>query len=340
MGGSQCKCQNCKNEPNDVFLNDVIYNEGYEELGIEEDNNNEHKEEVKEKECKTNALTKNNTTEQIEGNKGQTNENETPQAIEGEIDNKQEEELKKEEEQKEQREQCNNNNIKEEENLPKEENNKENEEIKEQKEDEIIQVKEMTQENNNIQCDKKSVKKANNKRAKSRPKARNNSKPKHLLNNNISLSTLLTDKKINSLDDNEIVFSSNLQKMLNNFDKKTVNYSDRFCIITKQHFSYYSTKESFMTMKKPLCKLPIKYITKIEQELIDNSTLYFCIVFQLNEETNSLMKQINSFSVINNEEGSNNIEEGMLGFRSDNNEIILKWVGILNYFVNKNKSEQ
>ena len=95
-----------------------------------------------------------------------------------------------------------------------------------------------------------------------------------------------------------------------------------------------------MTMKKPLCKLPLKYITRIEQELIDNSTLYFCIVFQLNEETNSLMKQINSFSVINNEEGSNNIEEGMLGFRSDSNEIILKWVGVLNYFVNKNKSEQ
>lgn len=340
MGGSQCKCQNCKNEPNDVFLNDVIYNEGYEELSIEKDNNNEHKEEVKEKECKTNALTKNNTTEQIEENKGQTNENETPQAIEGEIDNKQEEELKKEEEQKEQSEQCNNNNIKEEDNVPKEENNKENEEIKEQKEDEIIQVKEMTQENKSIQCDKKAVKKTNNKRAKSRPKARNNSKPKHLLNNNISLSTLLTDKKINSLDDNEIVFSSNLQKMLNNCDKKSVNYSDRFCIITKQHFSYYATKESFMTMKKPLCKLPIKYITKIEQELIDNSTLYFCIVFQLNEETNSLMKQINSFSVINNEEGSNNMEEGMLGFRSDSNEIILKWVGVLNYFVNKNKSEQ
>ena len=184
------------------------------------------------------------------------------------------------------------------------------------------------------------MKKVNNKRAKSRPKTRDNNNPKHLLNNNISLSTLLTEKKINSLDDNEILFSSNLQKMLNNFDKKSVNYSDRFCIITKQHFSYYSTKESFMTMKKPLCKLPLKYITRIEQELINNSTLYFCIVFQLNEETNSLMKQINSFSVINNEEGSNNIEEGMLGFRSDSNEIILKWVGVLNYFVNKNKSEQ
>ena len=333
MGGSQCKCKNCKNEPNDVFLNDVIYNEGYEELNVEEENNNEHKEEVQEKECKTNALTKNNTTEQIEGNKNSNNENVTPQVIEGEINNKQSEEEKKEEDKKEQSEKCINNN-------PKEENNIKNEEVKEQKEDEITQAKEITQENNNTQCNTKPVKKVNNKRAKSRPKTRDNNNPKHLLNNNISLSTLLTEKKINSLDDNEILFSSNLQKMLNNFDKKSVNYSDRFCIITKQHFSYYSTKESFMTMKKPLCKLPLKYITRIEQELIDNSTLYFCIVFQLNEETNSLMKQINSFSVINNEEGSNNVEEGMLGFRSDSNEIILKWVGVLNYFVNKNQSEQ
>ena len=49
MGGSQFKCKNCKNETNDVFLNDVINNEGYEYLNSEKEKINEHKEEVQEK---------------------------------------------------------------------------------------------------------------------------------------------------------------------------------------------------------------------------------------------------------------------------------------------------
>ena len=89
-----------------------------------------------------------------------------------------------------------------------------------------------------------------------------------------------------------------------------------------------------MIMKKPLCKLPLQYITKIEQEIINNNSLYFCIVFKLNEETSELMKQINSFSVITSEISNNNEEEGMLGFKSDNKETIMKWVGLLNYLVN------
>lgn len=329
MGGSQCKCKNCKNEANDVFLNNVINNEGYEDLNVEE-KINAHKEEIQEKECKTNVLTKNNTTEQNEGNKPSSNEKEKG---EGEDMNN----IQNEEEKKEQSEQFLNNNIHED--TDSKNDNKEkieiHEEVKEQKENEIIQVKEIPQDNiNTTQYKKKQIK--TNKREKSNPKA-NNQKP---LIKNISVSTLISEQKVKSLGEDEIVFSSNLQKMVNNSDKKSVNYSDRFCVITKQNFSYYATKESFMTMKKPLCKLPLKYITKIEQELINNSTLYFCIVFQLNEQTNYLMKQINSFSVINSEEGNNNIEEGMLGFRSDSNDIILKWVGVLNYFVNKvNKSE-
>ena len=333
MGGSQCKCKNCKNETNDVFLNDVINNEGYEDLNVEE-KINIHKEGIQEKECKTNVLTKKNTTEQNEGNKSHNNEKEKGEGEE--INNIQNEEEKKEDK-KEQSEQFLNNNIHED--TDSKNDNKEkieiHEEVKEQKENEIIQVKEIPQDNNNTTQNKKKQIKTN-KREKSNPKA-NKQRP---LIKNISVSTLISEQKVKSLGEDEIVFSSNLQKMVNNSDKKSVNYSDRFCVITKQNFSYYATKESFMTMKKPLCKLPLKYITKIEQELINNSTLYFCIVFQLNEETNYLMKQINSFSVINSEEGNNNIEEGMLGFRSDSNDIILKWVGVLNYFVNKvNKSE-
>ena len=323
MGGSQCK--NCKNETNDVFLNDVINNEGYEYLNSEKEKFNEHKQEVQEKECKTNVLTKNNTTDQNEGNKTPNNNNEKgiPDIVEGEDMNKIQNDKSEE-----QNEQFINNNIHVDTDSKHIENHKEE---KEQKE--VVEVKEIPKENNNrTQYKKKQIK--NKKKEKSKV-----SKERHLINN-INVSTLISEQKVKSLGEDEILFSSNLQKMVNNSDKKSVNYTDRFCVITKQNFSYYATKESFMTMKKPLCKLPLKYITKIEQELINNSTLYFCIVFQLNEETNYLMKQINSFSVINSEEGNNNIEEGMLGFRSDSNDIILKWVGVLNYFVNKvNKSE-
>lgn len=309
MGIPQCKCKEEIITKNEKVINfdDVIWNNAYEEIEDNDIKKGQENEDINEEKegCKTKAVTKNNTTDQKE------------QLVQNNDEQKCSEELTK-------------NSINKEEEQPKEivEENNPNEKssISKGKEEKIENIHPLVNNNQELK-EVKEVKgnKPNPHKNKIRQKSPNQ-----------TLKFTISEKKINSLGNNEVIFAGELQKMVNNVDKKSVSYSNRFCVLTKVFFSYYATKETFMTMKKPLCKLLLKYITKIEQEILNNNSLYFCIVFQLNEETSELMKQINSFSVVTSETSSNNNneEEGMLGFKSDNKETIMKWVGLLNYLVN------
>ena len=314
MGIPQCKCKEEIITKNEKVINfdDVIWNNAYEEIDdndIKKGQENEGVSEEKEG-CKTNAVTKNNTTEQKE------------QPIQNDDDKKESEEINK-------------NITNKDEEQPKENIEEKNINIEEDNVNEKSSIsKEKEEKNENIHPlvnSKQELKEVNEVKSKKPSQYKNKIRQKSL---NQTLKFSISEKKINSLGNNDIIFAGELQKMVNNADKKSVSYSNRFCVLTKLFFSYYATKETFMIMKKPLCKLPLQYITKIEQEIINNNSLYFCIVFKLNEETSELMKQINSFSVITSEISNNNEEEGMLGFKSDNKETIMKWVGLLNYLVN------
>ena len=45
------------------------------------------------------------------------------------------------------------------------------------------------------------------------------------------------------------------------------------------------------------------------------------------------VKNINSFTTVNEEE--KNEKESMLGFKSSDEDLVIKWVSILNFFMNK-----
>lgn len=150
-----------------------------------------------------------------------------------------------------------------------------------------------------------------------------------------SITDLISRKKLKQLNDNDIVFTSELDKMINNQDKKAVTYSTRFCVLTPKYFAYYSSKENFLSLTRPLCQLNLSLISNIDKEIGANKWIYFSIMFKLTPETIKLLKNINSFSVMNEEVSDN--EEGMIGFKSNNEDIVLKWVALLQYFIQKSK---
>jgi hypothetical protein len=106
-------------------------------------------------------------------------------------------------------------------------------------------------------------------------------------------------------------------------------YSERFCVLTKKNFSYYKSKESYLKLNKPLLSISLKNILKVEQAILDDTSYYFGLICAINDETKQFLDKINTF--INIEE--NNSEEFLLGFRSKNKDLIIKWIVILNYFV-------
>ena len=66
----------------------------------------------------------------------------------------------------------------------------------------------------------------------------------------------------------------------------------------------------------------------MEQTVSEDKIFYFGLICIINDETRQYINKINTF--VNNNE--NNKEEFLIGFRSKNKQLILKWIIILNYF--------
>jgi hypothetical protein len=77
--------------------------------------------------------------------------------------------------------------------------------------------------------------------------------------------------RYNKYNIDDILFQSDLKKLINNeiTAHSSQLYSNRFCMITKNEFKYYKSKEQFLTMQKPLFVAPFFLI--IEANLIKSS---------------------------------------------------------------------
>jgi len=139
---------------------------------------------------------------------------------------------------------------------------------------------------------------------------------------------ILPKNKLNQIQDNTILCHGFLEKIIKIPSKNKFIYNERFCILTKKNFCYYKSKENYLNLWKPLFSIDLKYIKKIEQTISDDKTFYFGLICIINNETRKYVDKINTF--VNNNE--NNKEEFLIGFRSKNKELILKWIIILNYF--------
>ena len=149
------------------------------------------------------------------------------------------------------------------------------------------------------------------------------------VNKSLNIFNIISKNKLVNLKDNSILCNSILEKIIKIPEKSKIIYNERFCVLTKKNFSYYKSKESYLNLGKPLLLIDLKNIIKVEQTILDETSYYFGLICMINDETKKYVDKINSF--IN--AGENNKEEFLLGFRSKNKDLIIKWIVILNYFV-------
>ena len=145
----------------------------------------------------------------------------------------------------------------------------------------------------------------------------------------IDIFSLIPRNKLQNLNNDTIICNSTLEKIIKIPEKNKITYNERFCILKKNNFSYYKSKESYLNLAKPLLSIDLKNIIKVEQTILDDTSYYFGLICAINEDTQNYIDKINTFINI----GDNNSEEFLLGFRSKNKDLIIKWITFLNYFV-------
>lgn len=146
--------------------------------------------------------------------------------------------------------------------------------------------------------------------------------------------SIVPEKIILESEGNELIFISELQKMININMKERVKYSSRFCMLTKDNFIIYNSKENYITLKKPLAIIPIKEINrivlfKLNQENFNFDHFYLCI--NRNKNTEIIYEQINTFFM--NGENINNEQDALIMFKSFDKELIKKWYVIINFLI-------
>ena len=131
-----------------------------------------------------------------------------------------------------------------------------------------------------------------------------------------------------------ILFKSTLLKMINISYKKIQSYIERFCFITREAFVIFKSKEAFFGLQPPLGILPINEIEKVVSFKIKPTNKkydHFYISFKKTVLTEKFYEQINKCFL------EKNTNEALVMFRSENINIIKKWVSIIKYLINDNK---
>ena len=180
------------------------------------------------------------------------------------------------------------------------------------------------------------VKKKSENKNKNIKKKENNNKEKE--NNNNKEKENKTQKTMpkNKLDkkkEDEVIYSGILEKIINEPQANKIIYTKRFCVLTKKTFAYYKSKESYISLNRPMFIIEKNDIIRIENTFIEGEG-YFGIVCEVNDKIKNLINKVNSF-VTNDENGS----QLLLGFRSNKYEDMANWILMLNYFISdENKS--
>ena len=224
------------------------------------------------------------------------------------------------------------------------EKRKSNESIKNDK----IKIQVNNEEKNKEEVNTKVINKPNNNKKKSRPNSMkinnaNSNNEKNIdntannagivgehknVNTQIDIHSFIPEYKLMHLKEGNIIYSGVLEKVLHIPEKNTYSYSQRFCVLTKNEFSYYKSKEYYISVNKPLLVIKNSYINRIEQLNTNENYYYFIIICEINEETKDLITKVNSF--VTNQEGR--YTNLLLSFRDKDNKYINKWVAALKYF--------
>ena len=147
--------------------------------------------------------------------------------------------------------------------------------------------------------------------------------------NEFDIENILPNFKKNRLKEDEIIYSGTLEKILNVTGTKRIAYSKRFCVLTKKYFAYYKSKESFISLNKPMFMVENNDIIRIENTFLEGDG-YFGIVCDVNDRTKNLIYKVSSF--VTKDENNSQL---LLGFRTNNLDEMTKWLILLNYFISQ-----
>ena len=154
-----------------------------------------------------------------------------------------------------------------------------------------------------------------------------------IINKIIDINIIIPIEKLSKLNETSIICNSTLEKIIKIPSKNKITYNERFCLLTKKKFTYYKSKESYLKMSKPLLSIDLKNIKKIEQTILDENSYYFGLICAINDDTKQFVDKINTLIG----PGENSTGEFLLGFRSKNKTLIVKWIAILNYLIENYK---
>ena len=166
-----------------------------------------------------------------------------------------------------------------------------------------------------------------NKNIKKKEKENNNKEKEN------KIQKIMPKNKLDKKKEDEVIYSGILEKIINEPQANKIIYTKRFCVLTKKTFAYYKSKESYISLNRPIFIIEKNDIIRIENTFIEGEG-YFGIVCEVNDKIKNLINKVNSF-VTNDENGS----QLLLGFRSNKYEDMANWILMLNYFISdENKS--
>ena len=190
--------------------------------------------------------------------------------------------------------------------------------------------------NNNIDDIKKEEGDENNNNINNNINNNNNeTHPKKISLPNINV--IISEKVLEEGAGNELLFMSNLSKIVNISIKERVKYSEKFCITTKDNFLIYETKENYIKVKKPLAIIPISSIQNIVLFKLTkkvNSYDYFYIEVLLNDNIKkNIYNQIDTFYIndLDNNNNENQSDTVLIMFKAEEKNLAKKWYVLLKY---------
>jgi hypothetical protein len=153
------------------------------------------------------------------------------------------------------------------------------------------------------------------------------------------INTIISEKVLEEGAGNELLFMSNLNKMVHISIKERVKYSEKFCITTKDNFLIYETRENYIKVKKPLAIIPINTIKnvvlfKLTKKVINYD--HFYVEFILDENNrNNVYNQIDTFYIndLDNTNNQNNGNTALIMFKTEEKDLAKKWYVLLKYLV-------
>ena len=317
--------KNVENNPEQAKEN-PIEEQKNNENNVEKEQNNDIKEKEKDKDI----------------DKAKEEENEKTNNLNEQEANKDIEKEKDKEKQKEEQNEINNENANANNDIGNNENNtgNANNYVTEQNKADINNDKNENQENANININNANENNDNNNEEAKKIENENENKNDEFAPKKIilpTIDTIISQKVLEEGAGNELLFMSNLNKIVHISIKERVKYAEKFCITTKDNFLIYETRENYIKVKKPLAIIPINYIKnvvlfKLTKKIINYD--HFYIEFQLNENMrNNVYNQIDTFYIndLDNTNNENKNDTALVMFKTEEKNLAKKWYVLLKF---------